>query len=788
LEQRCLLAAPVLDPVTNATVPGGKTLQIPLTGTDADGDPLAYSVTSSNPQITAQIRTGNPFLRLTVQNFGVLEFELFRDLAPRTVDTIAGLVKSGFYDGLTFHRIEPTFVIQGGDPNGDGTGGPGFRFDDEFNAAAIFSGGGQLAMANSGKDTNGSQFFVTVASPSPQPRFLDFNHTIFGQLVRGFNVLSSIAATPRDTATSRPLTPVVITRAEIVPNTTDAVLTLTATAAGASSTITVTVNDGQNGTATQTFTAQSVTDTANAPPILGSVNDQVTPAGTPISFMLTGSDLENDPLEFQALTLDANPGGSVAVVGNTVTVTPNAGFTGQIRLRVGVKQQGATSRGSTSDPFDTQEIVVAVGDQALTAAGAQVTGSEGAALNVTVATFTHPDLVAGNFTASINWGDGTVSNGTVTLDANNTFIVTGTNTYEESGNYPVRVTITHLLGGSQSSPGARAIVNSTATIADAILTATPLTINTVRGAPLTNIVVATFSDADPSSDAGDFTASINWGDGTTTAGIITAGANNTFNVQGTHTYNATGNFQIGVTITEVNASQDVSPSTVTTTSTAVVAVPMNDVFVDAAYQDLLGRDADAAGMASFTAFLDNGGSRDDVVLRIVNSQERRTNEIQRLYRTHLGRDADAAGLAGYLAALEVQSNGFAGTLEQVQAALLGSDEYFQQQGGGTNDGFLDALFQDVLNRSIDATARSAFTQALAQGASRRQIADTLVGSTEFRQLLVSDFYTQFQRRTVDDNGRSYFVNTALGGGATQEQVMAGIVGSPEYLASQQQSP
>src|SRR5262249_15400962 len=157
----------------------------------AESNPVTYTVTSSNPAITVQARASQrTFLRLSVASFGDLTFQLFGDLAPRTVETISGFVKSKFYDGLTFHRIVPNFVVQGGDPSGDGTGGPGFKFDDEFNAQAIFSGNGQLAMANSGKDTNGSQFFVTIG---PQ-RFLDFNHTIFGQLVRGFDILSRIAA------------------------------------------------------------------------------------------------------------------------------------------------------------------------------------------------------------------------------------------------------------------------------------------------------------------------------------------------------------------------------------------------------------------------------------------------------------------------------------------------------------------------------------------------------------------------------------------------------------------
>ena len=111
---------------------------------------------------------------------GKIVLALWPDLAPGHCKNIIGLSKIGFYDGVTFHRVISGFMIQGGDPLGLGTGGPGFEFDDEFHPDAVFTGRYQLAMAKSGDDTNGSQFFVTDSSP----RHLDFNHTIFGQLVR----------------------------------------------------------------------------------------------------------------------------------------------------------------------------------------------------------------------------------------------------------------------------------------------------------------------------------------------------------------------------------------------------------------------------------------------------------------------------------------------------------------------------------------------------------------------------------------------------------------------------
>ena len=140
---------------------------------------------------------------------GAVEFELFPDDAPKTVDNFTRLAGDGYYDGLAFHRVIPDFMIQGGCPRGDGTGGPGYEFEDEFNEHRVVRGA--LAMANSGPNTNGSQFFIVTAVDAS---WLDGKHTVFGQVVSGQDVVDRISQVPRD-AGDRPLEPVLIESVEL---------------------------------------------------------------------------------------------------------------------------------------------------------------------------------------------------------------------------------------------------------------------------------------------------------------------------------------------------------------------------------------------------------------------------------------------------------------------------------------------------------------------------------------------------------------------------------------------
>ena len=142
-------------------------------------------------------------------NHGALAIELFDADAPKTVANFLRLAREGFYDGLVFHRVIPDFMIQGGDPRGDGTGGPGYQFEDEFNDRKVVRGA--LAMANSGPDTNGSQFFVVT---TPAASWLDGKHTVFGRVTDGMAVVDRISGLPRDSR-DRPRKPATIERVEV---------------------------------------------------------------------------------------------------------------------------------------------------------------------------------------------------------------------------------------------------------------------------------------------------------------------------------------------------------------------------------------------------------------------------------------------------------------------------------------------------------------------------------------------------------------------------------------------
>ncbi len=149
-------------------------------------------------QVTAEAHHPMAIIETTK---GTIEVELYPAEAPKTVENFMTLAKKGFYNGILFHRVIPGFMVQTGDPTGTGRGGPGYTFADECSPKRTHDGPGVLSMANAGPNTNGSQFFITLAATP----WLNGKHTVFGRVVKGLEVVEAIGAAPRD-ANDRPKT------------------------------------------------------------------------------------------------------------------------------------------------------------------------------------------------------------------------------------------------------------------------------------------------------------------------------------------------------------------------------------------------------------------------------------------------------------------------------------------------------------------------------------------------------------------------------------------------------
>jgi cyclophilin family peptidyl-prolyl cis-trans isomerase len=391
LEDRLVLTAPSLVNPGPIFVPTGQTIQVPLDGSDADGDNLTFTAISDNANVTLSIPTGNPSLRLQTTINSVAQddmiLQLFQDLTPNTVAQISSLVNNGFYDTRIFHRIIPDFVAQFGNNAANQPDDSTPTIDDEYHPDLTFSFFGQLAMAKTPTDDSGrNQIFITdvdlnVSNPAGNkrpPQHLNFDHTIFGQLTEGLGTLSNIIA--EGTAGGTPQQTVAITNADIFVDMQNGVLRVKA-APGFTGTanITVTVEDENGETSQQMFTVTVVPDTddgtangevVNDKPFLGPVPTQTAISGTPLTFQIPFTDIDTDDEHFFAsgspgdllangLIVNQPDNASVTIDQDTgmLTITPDVGFTGQIQLAIGVRD---TAHGDALLAFDTQTITVNV--------------------------------------------------------------------------------------------------------------------------------------------------------------------------------------------------------------------------------------------------------------------------------------------------------------------------------------------------------------------------------------------------------------------------------------------
>ncbi len=593
----------VSDPITAvpALVPVAKALIYPISGYSDAGKPVTFTVSSDNPKILAQVRTGNPLLQMNISHAagadpvadpaysGTMVFQLFRDWTPITVGFIGGFAQSGFYDSVIFHRLAnlgsgasaESFIYQGGQKGSL----PGFNFNNEFKAPLIFTGRGQLAMANAGDNqqlfngTNSSQFFITqgnestvvgVPTPPGGPRHLDFNHTIFAQLTHGWDLLEKLRNTPR--TNDVPQSAVTITSTEVVPQyqtvpdvnnvsqlLSDAHLVLTATAPG-TATITVTANDG-TGAVTKTFTATAYDDAVNTPPFFEPSANAVGPVNPAILSLPLPKvvDLEYDYPILRSGLIDSTAHGASDQPGNFVRVQGSAGYTGPVRLAFGVTQFDPSYRGAIDgaarDFDDRASILVGIGDKAFTLKPVEIAAQPTVAFtDVTVAALVDTDSSGGgvgNFaTPKINWGDGTaIANGTLIPDFSRPVygaeIVRGSHTYAKAGIYTVTVDLGRTKGFTSTA-------RSTAVVSAKDLRAVGEALE-IRGARVANRIVAKFTDATPVA-ANQYAATIDWGDGVSSPAIVKAAGTGEFAVLGTHTYREPEAFSLSVRVHETGAA------------------------------------------------------------------------------------------------------------------------------------------------------------------------------------------------------------------------------------------
>ncbi len=358
--------------IDNQAVAAGSPLHIPLNGLDPAGGQLTFSVESSDPLVTAEVLTGNRSLRIQVDDFGVMTFELFESRAPRPTARIIELAESGFYDDLIFHRVIDNFMIQGGDPTGTGSGGSTLGdFDDQYHVDLQHNRSGLLSMAKSTDDTNDSQFFITEGAT----RHLDYNHSIFGLLTEGEDVreaISEVATGLQD----RPNTDVVMHHVEVFDDLENGVLMLSA-AEGTSgtATITVTVSDGSGNEASRSFDVTVGADTsvyADANPFLNDIAPVRMEANSVTSVQLTAQDADGTTdFEFlgkadldvilNSLQMPSVPSGLDYSVNSTtgeMTITASNGLVGEHQVRVGVRKTGTSGTDST---IDSQLVSITLG-------------------------------------------------------------------------------------------------------------------------------------------------------------------------------------------------------------------------------------------------------------------------------------------------------------------------------------------------------------------------------------------------------------------------------------------
>jgi hypothetical protein len=516
-----------------------------------------------------------------------------------------------------------------------------------------------------------------------------------------------------------------------------------------------------------TYSGDSNYSSSSSQPLTQTVNQAasttaIASSGNPITF--------GQPATFRATVSSVAPGGGVPtgtvsfMDGTATLATTNLDSTGAATfspsgLSSGFHTITAVYGGDENFSGSTSPAIVQTVDQAASSTAISVDVNptvfgQSASFSVTV---TAVDPNAGVPSGAVTLMDGFSPLETATLDSN------GTATLPISSLSVGAHAITALYAGDNDFSGSTSAA-LTQTVAQAATTTVVSASSSAVSASQAVILTAAVNITDPGSVTSSGT--ITFMDGSSVLG--SADLNNG-SAQLTTTLSL-GNHQI-----QAVYASDANFTGSTSSAVNVLDGTTNERFVGQVYQNLLSRSADADGLAAWAQLLDQGISRSQVVLDIESTPEYLSDVVQNLYQSFLGRAAVTEGLSVFTAFL---ANG--GTIEQAKAQIIGSPEYFQKNGG-TNDGFLNGLYHDVLNRAIDPEGQATFSALLANGASTTDVARQILGSTEAQQDLIQAYFQQYLQRPADNEGLNFFLN-ALQSGARDQDVSAAILGSDEFFS------
>jgi hypothetical protein len=416
-------------------------------------------------------------------------------------------------------------------------------------------------------------------------------------------------------------------------------------------------------------------------------------------------------------------------------------------------------------------LAFSVTDAPLAKGSVSITANEGQSFSGVIANFADANTAspASDFTATIDWNDGTTSPGTVVAadpslfhQTGGVFGVQGTHTYAIEGTYHPRVSIIDKGGATTS-------VTSTVMVPDGSLSVTAAThVTAPYGSAITGLHLATFTDAGGAEPAGNYTTTIDWGDGSpSSTGSVTL-SGGAFTIAGNHTFPLPGSYFVNVTAMSKGGSSNAA-------KVEVLVGTDIERFITQAYHDLLGRAPDAAGLAYWAGLFNSGTPRSQVATALSHSDEYYGNIIiAPAYRKYLGRDSDAAGIKFWVGQMR---NGL--TDEQLEAGFIASPEYYAHNGG-TDKGWIDGTYQDLLGRAPDSTGE-AFWISIAGTIGRAGVALGFAKSPEREKEHVTNDYQHYLSRSPDLTGLDFWSDQFINHGRTNEDLIAGFIGSDEYF-------